>query len=64
MKKKNGNRKMVMLMSNDIKVFGCCPECGETVTDEMYGVYVDNEGRYYCCLDCALSYNGITELEF
>ena len=49
---------------NDIKVFGCCPECGETVTDEMSGVYVDNEGRYYCCLDCALSYNGITELEF
>lgn len=55
---------MVILMSNDIKVFGYCPECGETVTDEMPGVYVDNEGRYYCCLDCALSYNGITELEF
>lgn len=55
---------MVKAMSDEIKVFGDCAECGDTVTDEMYGVYVDDEGRYYCCLDCALAHKGLTQLEF
>ena len=51
-------------MSEDIRVIGYCSECGETITDDMEDVYVNEEGRHFCCTECAMTYNGLTKLEF
>jgi hypothetical protein len=51
-------------MSEDIRTLGYCSECGETITDDMEDVYVDEEGRHFCCTECAMVYCGLTKLEF
>lgn len=39
-------------------VIGECEGCGEAVTaaDEPF---TDGEGNLFCCMDCAMEYNGI-----
>lgn len=51
-------------MSEDIRTLGYCSECGETITDDMEDVYVNEDGRYFCCIECATLHYGLTKLEF
>ena len=40
-----------------------CEECRDDIFDDSADVYIDEEGNYFCCLDCALRYHGITKSE-
>lgn len=50
-------------MDENIVVLGHCEECRNTIDSECYEAYVDEEGRYFCSVECALEYYGITKLE-
>ena len=64
MKKLNGNLRMVKQMNENVRELGYCSECGETIFDDMEDVYVNEDGRYFCCTECAMAYYGLTKLEF
>jgi formylmethanofuran dehydrogenase subunit E len=40
-----------------------CDECGELIYDDSAEIYVDNDGNYFCELECALNYYGIHKAE-
>lgn len=53
---------------NEIRTFGYCEECGNEITSEIENndeeeIYVDNEGRYFCSIECVLEYYGIEKIE-
>lgn len=45
------------------QVIARCEECGELIYDNSGDMYVDNEGNYFCCLDCALYFYGLRQPE-
>lgn len=47
---------------NEVRVIGYC-ECGNEITDNDCEAFVDEEGNYYCCIDCILEHYAITRLE-
>lgn len=50
-------------MDEDVRIIGKCEECESEVVSDNGDVYVDEDGRYYCCLDCLLEHYHITRLE-
>lgn len=40
-----------------------CEECGEDIYDDSNETYIDDEGNYFCCLECACRYYGIRKSE-
>lgn len=48
---------------NEVRVTGYCEECGNEITDEFEDVYIDNEGRYFCGIECLLSFHNISKIE-
>ena len=40
----------------------CC-ECEEEIFDDSPDVYIDDEGNYFCSLECALNFYGIRKSE-
>lgn len=40
-----------------------CEECGELVYEDNECAYIDDEGNYFCCLQCALSYYSIRRVD-
>ena len=48
---------------NEIRQIARCEECTEDIFDNSVDVYLDEEGNYFCCLDCALRYYGIKKSE-
>lgn len=40
-----------------------CEECGSKITKDDDETYVDEEGHYFCCIDCVLEYHKIHRLE-
>ena len=51
-------------MDEDVRVIGYCYECNNTITDDMEDVYVDDDGNYFCCVECAMDHCGMSKLEF
>jgi hypothetical protein len=47
---------------DEIRTLGYCEQCGIAITDENEA-YIDNEGRYFDCLDCLFEYHNITKVE-
>lgn len=45
------------------QVIGRCEECHDLIYDDSGEMYMDNEGNYFCCLECALSFYGIHQPE-
>lgn len=45
------------------QVIARCEECGNLIYDDSGEMYMDNEGNYFCCLECALNYYGIHQPE-
>jgi hypothetical protein len=47
-------------MDEEVKVIGYCEECGSEINNDAL---VDEEGNYYCCIDCVLEHSKITRVE-
>lgn len=45
------------------RLIAYCEECGNKITKEDDEAYVDEDGKYYCCVDCVLEHYGIKRLE-
>ena len=39
-----------------------CEECGELICEDNDNVYVDDEGNYFCSLECVLNYYSIRKV--
>lgn len=50
-------------MDDEVRTLGYCVECDNAITTEDNEAFVDEEGNYYCCVDCVLERYGITRLE-
>lgn len=48
---------------NEIRQIARCEECTREIFDNSEEIYLDEEGNYFCCLDCALIYHGIKKAE-
>ena len=48
---------------NEIRTFGYCAECTNEITDKAEDYYCNEEGERFCCVECALSYCGISKIE-
>lgn len=48
---------------NEVRNFGCCEECGETVTDESTEYYVNEDGEVFCSIECVLQHYRIVKIE-
>lgn len=55
---------MVKQMDENVREIGYCSECGDTIYDDMEDIYVNEDGRYFCCTECAMAYYGLTKVEF
>lgn len=51
-------------MDEEVRVIGYCENCDNVITENDSEAFVDEEGNYYCCVDCILERNKITRLEF
>ena len=45
------------------KPIGRCEECGELIYEDNEDAYIDDEGNYFCCLQCALDYYYIKRVD-
>lgn len=41
-----------------------CVECQELIYDNSDEIYLDGEGNYFCCQECAMRYYGIHPAEY
>lgn len=48
---------------DEIRVFGECECCGNTVTSSDEEYYIDSEGRVFCSVECVLDAYGVTKVE-
>ena len=48
---------------NEIRMLGYCAECGDKITDEGAEYYCNDEGEYFCCIECVCDHHGITKIE-
>ena len=77
MRKKSLFRRMVKIMSNviydenfylmpeeenDDHAIARCEECGELIYEDSDNAYVDDDGNYFCCQECALDYYSIKKV--
>lgn len=44
-------------------VIARCEECGELIYEDNNDIYVDDEGNYFCSLECALDYYSIRRID-
>ena len=51
-------------MEVEVRTIGYCAECGSIITDEIDDIYVDDDGNYFDCIDCAMQYHRLSKLEF
>lgn len=54
--------------NNEVRTIGYCEECSSEIISEIESdyeedIYVDNEGRYFCSIECVLEYYGISKVE-
>ena len=47
----------------DCQAIARCEECGELIYDNSEEIYMDGEGNYFCCQDCAMSFYSIHKAE-
>lgn len=47
---------------NEVRTLGYCAECNSEVTDESEA-YIDNDGNYFCDIECVLSFYNINKIE-
>lgn len=40
-----------------------CEECGELIYEDNDDIYIDDDGNYFCSLECALDYYSIRKVD-
>ena len=48
---------------DNVRQIARCSECNEDIFDDSQDVYIDADGNYFCCLECALNFYGIRQSE-
>ena len=48
---------------DEIRVFGHCAECGSVITDDLKECYCNDDGEYFCDIDCLLAYYNISKID-
>ena len=48
---------------DEVRVFGYCECCGNKVTDACNEYYINDDGKVFCGVECALEHCGITKIE-
>ena len=48
---------------NDAQAIARCEECGELIHEENDDIYIDDDGNYFCSLECALDYYSIRKVD-
>ena len=48
---------------DEIRNFGYCAYCGEEITNEAEECYCNEDGEYFCSIECVLEKNNIHRLE-
>ena len=56
-------RDEVFEYDGDQMAIARCEECGELIYDDSAEIYTDDEGNYFCSLECALHFYGIAKAE-
>ena len=49
--------------NTEVRIIGICAECGNEIDDNMTDIYVDENGNYFCSVDCVLEYHKIAKVE-
>lgn len=52
-----------MYNDEEVRSIARCSECSELIYDDNEEIYIDDNGNYFCCLDCALNYHRIQKSE-
>lgn len=47
----------------EVRVLATCAECGDEITDDVEEYYCDEDGNFYCSIECACIAHGIHRLE-
>ena len=47
----------------DVRVIGRCAECQYKITSTMEECYCNDDGEYFCDIECVLEHCGIYKLE-
>jgi ribosomal protein L24E len=48
---------------DDVRVFGYCENCGDKITDSSKEYYVSDDGKVFCCCECAMEHLGVVKIE-
>lgn len=40
-----------------------CEECGELIYEDNDDAYIDDEGNYFCCVQCALDHYSLRRVD-
>lgn len=48
---------------DEIRTFGYCKCCGNSITDEDEEYYVNDDGEIFCSCECCLEHYGVTKME-
>jgi hypothetical protein len=48
---------------DEVRLFGYCENCGQSVTDEFDEHYVTEDGKVFCSCECCLEYFGVVKVE-
>ena len=48
---------------DDVRVFGYCENCGVEIDESYKEYHVDDDGKVFCCVECAMDVHGITKVE-
>jgi formylmethanofuran dehydrogenase subunit E len=49
--------------SEEEKSIARCEECGELIYEDNEDAYIDENGNYFCCLQCVLDYYYIKKVD-
>lgn len=48
---------------DEIRIFGYCECCGNTITDEGEAYFTNDEGEVFCSAECVLEHYDIIKVE-
>ena len=48
---------------NEVRTLAYCAECEDEITDEVEHYYCDDNGNFFCCVECMMDYYGVHKLE-
>jgi hypothetical protein len=48
---------------DEMRNFGYCENCGNTITSEDEEYYVTDDGKVFCSVECCLEHFGVTKIE-